>query len=382
MKTTNLIFTILTGTLLSIPAFADPTVSSDNGRSYESNSSDKLSRDKKLEASKSRSKAHRNTDSDERATEASTNRGDRQSWSRSRENGRSASIDININGALISEFVSHYEKRDPSQADPLAVQYFATCKPILNKDVDYPTLSGFIGARLSQPRADYSQITSRKGAIHYTKAHLNPRGSGADGSDQLQTYFEMRPDAPYVSRYARCRIVAHFFLSEASNRAVDGEVASEKEIRSRIQTVFDEMDQDDQMFEDMQQEARNLWASATCSPTLTIWAEYKGPEIVCSVFNYTSAGFEVDYRKTLSAEAIDGRTYKIAVNGALSDSYTDENSQGNDYRKSVASRTSDSRERAVEQRKQASMSRGSTYDETTTTGRSRKDGSGFSSNGK
>ncbi|MDD4911905.1 MAG: hypothetical protein PHP57_06375 [Sideroxydans sp.] len=366
---------------MSATAQADPTISADSGKGIDQTKTKKQTLDKKQEASKSRSRAHRNTDEDSRATEASTNKADRQSWSRSRESGRSASIDININGALISEFVSHYEKREPSQADPLAVQYFATCKPIMNAQVDYPTLNGWFGARLSQPQADYSQIVGRKGAIHYSKAHMNPRGSGADGSDQLMTYFEMKPEATYISRYARCRIVAHFFLSEASNRAVEGEVQSEKEIRNRIQNVFDEMDQQEDMFTDMQQEARTLWASATCSPTLTIWGEFKGPEMQCGVFNYTSAGFEVDYRKTLSADAIDGRTYKIAVNGALNDSYTDENSQGNDYRKSVASRTADTRERATEARKQVSVGLGQSMEKSKQLGRSRKDGAGISITG-
>lgn len=370
---------------ISASSFADPVISSDTGKGIDRTHSEKESLDRKLEASKSRSRAHRNTDEDSRAVEASTNRADRRAWSRSKSNQSSASIDVNINSLIIQQFVNRYEKVDGNtigNSSPLALQYFNACRPITTKDSAYPTLNGWLGGFGVQPRPDYNKVTGRNSATKYTHSMLDPLyGGDGDGSTNIAQGFEVDPTAPYISKYARCRIVAHFWISEAATRAVSSEVRSESEIKSRIADTFGEMESDDQLFYDMQAEAKSLWSQASCTNWLKIFGDLNGAEIDCGVFIYNSKGFQIDYRETLSANSIDGKTFKIAVSGTTDNTYAEEDSQGNDYRKSVASRTSDARERATEQKKQASLARGQTIENGMQTGRSRKDGAGLSATG-
>jgi len=345
--------------LFPLVAVADPSISTDAGRDRDSSTSSSIKRDKSLSQDKSRGNRESWSDSKEHAREMSRSRSHQERTSRTWEKSDSYSADININGLLMREFTARYERG--GSGNGTAWDYFHTCRPLLNAVPDYPV-------------RDYTNggIRGRNDAMR------NFAGNGflidRDGMPLV-----VDPSDRHISRYAQCRMTASYWVSEAGDRVTQQAVTSEAEVRERIRETFVEMDANEDLFTNLRQRARDIWADASCGNWLNDYSHYKSPEIDCGVFTFIGQTFTVENRETLSESSINGRSYKIAINASESDSNSIDDTDAADRSESYSARESDQRERYVEGKKTASLSVSKSKDKNSSEQKSRKSGASMSS---
>lgn len=322
---------------IPVVAMADPSIGASAGADVQNGESQSLKRDKSMSVDKSSGHRKSHSDSDERSRERSKSLSHSERQSSSRDNQQSFNVDVNINSILLREFSNRYERNQVGQG--MAGEYFKTCKPLMNALIDYPVV-------------DYNnyRVMGRSQSM-YNDGQTNL--TRADGTLTPDT----DPHDLYISRYSQCRMTASFWLEEAGKKASENPVKSEIEIALRIQQVFAEMDASDDLFQTIRQRARDLWAQANCSRWLDDWRHFTQPSIECGVFSYTSAGFVVSNRPTLSESAIGGNSYKIALSASESRSTSVEDSRNREARLAESERDTNNKERYSEGRKSASMSR-------------------------
>lgn len=231
------------------------------------------------------------------------------------QQGRAQTQEVNINGLLIQGFVRHYEKRDEAALPatlPEAVRYFATCKPFLYAGLNYPTLNAYAPSQYLQDPANPGLVVPRRLALGRSvkdpdfqqMQRLYPPRFGVDSAN------------PTISRYAQCRITAHYWLAEAASQATTAPIASEAEIEARLEQVFNEMDANPARFLQLRQAARVLWRRAVCTPWLAYAGDFNGHELDCGVFSYVGDKFTVERRATLSDDALNGRRFMLKVDAS------------------------------------------------------------------
>lgn len=330
--------------ILIIPSisFADPSLSSKAGRSSEDSQASTMKRDKSLSAEKARGNRATDSDSREHAREVSRSKGLQTRQSISSEISDSYSADVNINGLLLREFTSRYERSTTGRG--LAWTYFNACKPLMNAVVDYPVWNLTEGG-----------VTGRVEAMHTQSRYVATRGDGV---------VQPSPDPSnrFIARYAQCRMTASYWLSTAGDRTTRQQVTSEEEIRDRIRNTFQQMDLDESLFIQLRQRARDIWANAICSNWLDDYQHFQSPNLECGVFSFIGQNFTVENRETLSEAGINGRSYKVAVSAQASQSASVDDTESADARVSYAEREGDSRERYREARKSASLSKSTSRD--------------------
>lgn len=328
-------------------AKADPSVSSDAGRSAESSNSASMKRDKSLSADKARGRRETESQSRERAREKSesVSKSERQgqAWDRS----NSYSVDINLNGLLLKEFVQRYERQRAGTGP--AGAYFGECRPILNSLTDYPVWD------LTQ-----GDVSGRSAAMHPQNA-IHGRYVLSRGDNLVQPFVD--PSNPYIRRYSQCRMTASYWLSEAGERASRMHIQSEDQVGRIILETFVGMDEDASLFMQLRQQARDVWEDAYCSNWLDDFEHFKSPEIECGVFSFHGSDFFVENRQTLSESAIDGKSYKITMNISESQNYALEDSSSVDDRTSKSVRASESQEKFREAKKTATLSKSKTSEQ-------------------
>ena len=318
-------------------AFADPSISSDAGRSIDNSQSNSIKNDKSLSADKSRGQRHADSDSRERAKEQSLSRSHSEKIGQSAERSKSYSSDININGLLIREFTSRYERN--YQGSGAAGEYFAACQTMLKALPNYPTFNVSTGAI-----------------------------EGRNAVERSLSYGENAPPPasarePYLSRYSQCRITASYWLSEAGDRTTNQSITTENEVQQKVRDTFIAMDSDPYLFQTLRQKSRETWANADCSGSqIEDFKHFKSPALRCGVFSFEGSDIQVDYRKTLSESSINGRSYKIAINASESESVGMDDSISKDARVSRSERAGDSNERYTESKKTASLSKSKSMD--------------------
>ena len=360
--------------LLPVVAHADPSISSDAGRSIDNGQSNTIKRDKSLSADKSRGNRSTESDSRERVREGSTSKSHQERLGQSSEHSNSGSVDLNINSLLLKEFVAHYERQRPQPGMARVQQVFADCKPITGIVNEYPTLNSCPGGGGGGLEGtDTADIVPRRLATHFSTDACGQWGN--DDTRSYQQRFSLDPANRVVGQYARCRIIASSWLAEAANRATTERARSEQEVRDRVQLVFSEMDADDRLFEKMRLDAADLWPSANCAPSLERYPEFQKPDIQCGIFTVEGNSITVENRETLSATSIAGRSYKIAINSSDSESVAVDDSTSADRRESYAERESDSRERFRESKKTASLNKSKSLDRNATSKVDRRAGS-------
>lgn len=336
-------------------AYADPSVSSDAGRSIDNGQSDTIKHDKSLSADKSRGNRATESDSRERAREKSLSNSHQERVGSSRERSRSSSVDVNINGLLLREFTARYERGNSWFG--AAGDYFHTCKPMMSLKTDYPIIAHFYpGSKqwddhVTGKNKGWSSVSNE----NLSDIRLLPHqvGNGAHKSENIE----------YVARYMECRIAANYWIAEAGDRVATQKALSEAEISDRIRATFIQMDDDDSLFTQLQKRAENLLQQAQCVPFLTDYAGAKTHEIECGVFSYVGDRIEVENRETLSESSINGRSYKIAISAQESQSASEDDSVSRDAKVSASVRDSDSRERFREVKKTANMSKSKSRDQ-------------------
>lgn len=321
-------------------AAADPSISGDAGRSIDNSQSNSIKNDKSLSADKSRGQRHSDSDSRERAREQSLSKSHVEKIGSSAERSKSYSIDININGLLIREFTSRYERN--YQGSGAAGEYFAACQTMLKALPNYPTFNVNTGAIEGRNVVEKS--------LNYGES-VPPQANARE---------------PYLSRYAQCRITTSYWLSEIGDRTTSQSIqsiATENEVQQKIRDAFVAMDSDPYLFQTIRQKARETWANADCSGSqIEDFKHFKGPALKCGVFNFDSEMIEVDYRKTLSESSIAGRSYKITINGSESQSVGMDDSISADAKVSRSERAGDSNEHYTESKKTASLSKSKSMD--------------------
>lgn len=365
--------------------YANPSVGADAGRDLENSQAQSLKRDKRLEAEKSHGHRQAHQDSLEHAKEKSLSDSQSERTSLSREQSKSATVEININSILLNEFIYHYELVQPDENMPQAQYIFALCKPITGVYTEYPTLNqcasdgGWLSGRFDQSmRADSGNIAPRRLAEHFGHCGWSSKGSEDFGYMAMP----VDPENRYVSQYARCRIAASKWLAQAGQRIGSSQVRSENEVRNVIQQTFAEMDEAQNLWESIMTKTKAIWSRANCAPTLQDYKHFEKPNLRCGVINISDDHITVEGQTTLSAEAIQGYSFKISVSGTDNQSMTAEASHASESRASVAARGSDSRERYAEGRNAASMSRTSEGDSSQKSGLSRKSSAGLSATPK
>lgn len=323
--------------LLPAIAAADPSISGDAGRSTGNSHSDTMKNDKSLSADKSRGHRHADSDSRERVKEQSLSKSHSEKIGSSAEKSRSYSSEININGLLLREFTSRYERN--YQGNGAAGEYFAACQTMLKALPNYPT--------------------------------YNVNNGGVEGRDTVERAISyggnVPPQAnarePYLSRYVQCRITASYWLSEAGDRTTSQSVTTENEVQQKIRDTFSEMDSEPELFQTIRQKSRETWMNADCGGSqIEDFKHFKSPSLRYGVFSFEGSEIEVDYRKTLSEASINGRSYKIAVNASESQSVGMDDSISKDARVSRSERAGDSNERYTESKKTASLSKSKSID--------------------
>ncbi len=125
--------------------------------------------------------------------------------------------------------------------------------------------------------------------------------------------YDMSPNTPYTRKYALCRLIASKFIAEAGERAVKAKVQSEGQIAERIRAAFAEMDADENLYLTIKDAAKAIWTNANCAPTLARWGDFSEPKINCGVLVVNGDEIIIEKRKSLSADSIEGRSYKIAM---------------------------------------------------------------------
>lgn len=260
--------------------------------------------------------------SHEKAKEKSKSKSHSKKVAKSDESSKSYSIDVNINGLLLREFTTRYERDFTGTGT--AGEYFGICKPITRALMDYPVYTLNHGKEVL--------------GINEFRIRLQTEGQVSYGGEN--SGLAVNPTNQYISRYAQCRITASYWISEAGDRAATQKVSNENEVRDRIRQVFDEMDTDENTFQTLRQRARTLWKQASCAPWLQSGREFKSPQIECGVFSYVGKAFVVENRETLSESSIDGRSYKIAVSAKANDTVAEDDSTSVDDRVSSSERKS------------------------------------------
>jgi hypothetical protein len=258
--------------------------------------------------------------SHEKAKEKSKSKSHSKKVAKSDESSKSSSVDININGLLLREFTSRYERDGTGTGK--AGEYFGLCKPLTRALADYPVvywhvfndgLPGIAIGGINEARNDPGWGNG---------SPFNPNDS------QIAGFNGMVP--PHndltVSRYVQCRITASYWVAMAGERAAAPKVSTEAEVRGKIIQVFQEMDSDASVFQTLRQRARDLWAQESCSSWLDKIYNFNVPNIQCGVFSFVKEVFTVENRVTLSESSIDGHSYKIAVSAKASNSVASDDS--------------------------------------------------------
>ena len=355
---------LLLGMLTMGHAHANPSVSSDAGQTTDNGESETIKRDKSLSADKSRGDRVTHSDSADRAAEKSLSKSHQSRTGSNAQDSQSASVDVNINGLLLKEFVKHYETTQPQVDAPRVKMVFAECLPMTGMLTEYPIFNSCPSLEGGHSAMDMEAVVPLRLATRWSSGGCGNWGVGGSNDNQAVTKYRWNPDNPAVGRYGRCRIIASSWLAEAASRASTTSARNEGEVTERIQSVFDQMDADEPLFLKMRQDAINLWQQARCAPSMVRFNDFKSPELNCGIFAVEGNHITVNYRETLSSSAISGQSFKIAINTSESNSVAVDYSVSSDARVSASVRESDSRDRFAERKKTASMSKSHSTDST------------------
>jgi hypothetical protein len=345
--------------LLPAAVMADPSVSSDASQSIDNSSSDTFKRDKSLTTDKGDGRKHTDSDSKEKAKEGSTSQSHSSKISTNADNSQSGSTDLNINSILLREFINRYEKTDPDPRLSKSQNIFASCKPLTGIISEYPILNSCPVAGMG---TDVSQVVPLRLATHFAVGSCGAWGGANDGGGGTQLKLDFDPSLKVVSQYARCRIIASEWISEAAKRAETTGLRDENQVHQRIQVVFAEMDKDQFLFNSVVKRSAELWDNANCTPNLERYNDFKEPDMACGIFSVKGNSITVNGQETLSANSIAGRSFKIAISSSDAESVAVDDSKSVDRRESVAVRSSNSNETYDEDSRKASLSKSKSTD--------------------
>lgn len=329
----------LLAALAATGAIANPSLKAGANQGIEDSESTDATREKRLSVDKSTSGRNSNAKTAEHSREKSQESSQSQRQSNERRNSQSFSAEVNLNSLLLQRFVAHYENVDESRLSdnmPEAVKYFAACKPFKYERLDYPVIDD----------------PATRSVLPFRAVADRP----FQPVDVAGRIFLMNADMTSVARFAQCRMTASYWLAAVGRSLERMSVHNEADIAMLVDAGFDRMDMSGR-FQEVRQRARDEWRNAACS-TYTKPAPSAFPaNMDCGVFQLSGDKYYVSRRQTLSPEAIDGVSFKIALSSDVSSSMANERSSSTSDRSGTANRNSATIESASEVRNSASMSR-------------------------
>lgn len=351
----------LVTSLISIPVFADPSVSSDASRQKEQSGGEKVVRDKKLSVDKSTGNKATATNSRENTAESSIDRKTTEKQGKEQSLKRDYTVQVDINSLLIREFMMRYEAglQQPamsSKAGSVLFKFFADCKPFGNILSGYPVA---VPGRQPNGELGVAVVTARQAAAT-TSFYQSDRPFLADATH------------PVIQDYGVCRLAAHYYMTEAAERVSRSKVVSENDVRSEIESVFNDLEQDEAALQRINNQVWKTWNAAVCGPWLRQANQYNGtPAMQCGTVKIEGEQVFVFGMPTLSKDAIDGKRYQVSIAMGDSDTRSAEKSLERSSKTSVAQKASSSSERYAEIKRDAQFSR-TTQAETGSTSRTQR----------
>jgi len=344
----------------SLVAHANVSVGSGASESIETSGSSKTTRDRSISVDTSKGKKSSTSKSSDSSKETSKDKRSSKS-SRVEKSARADySAEIDINALLIGEFVRRYEQAPVDDASPIAKQYFSACGVFTRAMQEYPVLQGHqpIGMGQATPYGanplDPRTVVPLQAAWRISVETLRAANGGSSlAQGMYYKTWPVEPRNPTIRRYAECRLTAHFFLSRAGALVAETPALSQSDAKLRITSTFDALEQ--QEFAATRQRARETWAGAFCSPWLVYGGDYAGQQIECNVLTVRDGQISVDGVATLSAAAIDGKRYKLALASGDTQSAGTSTEESSGTRTASSSRTSHSVEAYSDGKKTASL---------------------------
>jgi len=351
-------FIALSATAFSRDSLANPENSSGAGRTVESSSSDKISRDESLSQDKSTgnkaTSSSSRESSQERSKETKTSKGSKLEQSQKKD----ISIKLNANPLFISEWIGIFENgdrrldMDMQEQMKSAKTFFSVCRPLTGIDSTFPVLQG-----KSSPSKYVIGEKSLVASLE-NKAYWNAVLDGAP----VPPHDEDLERGNLVS-YIVCRQMAHVVMSETAKAIEeviqDGrvKVSSEQDLRALIRKGFE-----------IAAENRDLWNMALvfsfkspgnrvrqCNPFLSYFWNAKGHDMDCGNFRVQGDTVYINGVPTLSNEAINGRKFELALSNSGNASETDSTDASESTKVSNSRKTSSSRESYADSKKTAGM---------------------------
>lgn len=324
-------------------AMANPSIKAGANQGIEDSESTDVTREKRLSVDKSTSGRNSNARTTEHSREKSQESSQSQRQSNERRNSQSFSTEVNLNSLLLQRFVAHYENVDENRLSsnmPEAVKYFATCKPLKYEKWDYPVV-GEVGE------------IGRRGVVPL-RVVVNRRFQPDENPGNI---ILMDAGMPVVSRFAQCRMTASYWLAAVGRNLAGASAKNEAAVAAMVDAEFERMDLSGK-FQELRQKARDEWRNnAICTTHAKTLLASQSANLDCGVFQLSGDKYYVSRRQTLSPEAIDGVSFKIALSSDENSSMANERSSSVSERSSMANRASATSESASEVRNSASLSR-------------------------
>lgn len=349
--------------LLPVISLANPSITSNSSNKNDTSSSSSTKRDDSFSADQSDGKRATESESNERAKERSKTHSESVKKGSSQENSRSNSSKNNITSLMLKTFRERYET-DKNPNKTLVQQMLGECKAVSGLATEYPTLDEC--PTISNPghgaELDLEHVVPYRIATHFSDGNCG--ANNFDNTLWVNKSFDANPNNQTISRYARCRMFASKWIDIAgSMMPAYAEVSSEVEVSEKINLAFEQMDNDEHLFEDIKAQVRKSWANARCTNWLTQWHNIQEPNMNCGVFVVKGHDVWVENRKTLSEDSIEGKSYEITLNASKSDSLSSDESLSKDYRLSKSHRDSDNHETFAEHKKASSINTTTSTDE-------------------
>ncbi|WP_153109349.1 hypothetical protein [Propionivibrio limicola] len=384
--------------LLCAAVQADPSVSLDASRQQEVNNSDKVTREKKMSIDKSNGSKATTGISRESSREKSVENKFSARRSNERKGSRDMSVQVDINSRLIQHFTMRYEvnkppvvattemgvlsrgklisglrdmMRDPDpgmrryaiselralgvdvtpkmtfgkleaviQQNLGIVEFLGACKPFSRQQLDYPVAAPGRGFDSS-----WDILTVQESAQRQVWA-AQPRPVLADPSD------------PTISRYGKCRLAAHFWISEAAELAASSPVGTEAEVDAKIVAAFEKMEADPELQDEISAKVNQVWGAASCGAWVKQANTYDGRlDMQCGVLQVMGDQVIVLGMPSLSRDSINGKRYAINVSAGTSTTSIIERATDRSDRTSASTKSTSSTESFVETKRDVHMSR-------------------------
>jgi hypothetical protein len=255
------------------------------------------------------------------------------------------STDVDINSLLIQEFISHYEqklsppraitkldevfmennaeyrKQLANEAANGALASFATCKPFLYAQKNFPVANINRAHHYDESQPAVTVITLKQALDKATPGIV---------SVSTGVIINMDKNYPAVSDYAKCRIEAHWWITSAAmHLAQESRVfQSEEDAKVEIDRIFDVMDSSTDLFLRIQEKTNQVFDNAVCMGTMSFYNDAnKSLSLNCGTFVSDASSnqlkFVVNGRETLSSNGIDGKKFKIAMSQSAGNSQSD-----------------------------------------------------------